>query len=377
MRRFRDVLVTGGASFIGSHISDALVSHGARVRVVDNLSSGRLENIERHIKRREIEFIHDDLLAPGVADRVVKGMELVIHLAADHGGRGYLDLHQAACSTNLALDGGMFRACYKADVDKVVYASSGCVYPNSLQTNPSEAIYLSEELVMPPYDADNMYGWAKLMGEMTLRAYHNEWGMNSVSLRYFTAYGPREHENHAVVAMIARSFIDQDPFIVWGDGEQIRNWTHVSDIVEGTLLAAEKIDDGTAINLGTMERTRVIDAVREVRRYTGKEHLEIQLHPEMPTGPLNRVADNSLARKLLGWQPKVPFRDGLQSTIDWYYSTKDRDTVAATLNELLTERSHAEEALVGTKSPRPASKDASRNALPWAGDSTVSSSATV
>ena len=343
MRRFRHVLVTGGASFIGSHITDALVAHGVRVRVVDNLSSGRLENIEQHIKRREIEFIHDDLLAPGVADRVVQGMELVMHLAADHGGRGYLDLHQAACATNLALDGGIFRACHKADVGKVVYASSGCVYPNFLQTNPSEATYLSEELVKPPYDADNMYGWAKLMGEMTLQAYYHEWGMKSVSCRYFTAYGPREHENHAVVAMIARSFIDQDPFVVWGDGEQIRNWTHVSDIVEGTLLAAERIDDGTAINLGTMERTRVIDAVREVLRYTGKEHLKIQPHPEMPTGPLNRVADNSLARKLLGWQPKVPFREGLRSTIDWYYSTKHTDTVAATLNELLTERSRADD----------------------------------
>jgi nucleoside-diphosphate-sugar epimerase len=350
MRRPQHVLVTGGASFIGSHLTDAFVARGARVRVVDNLSSGRLENIERHLNQRTIEFVHDDLLAPDVADRVVDGMELVVHLAADHGGRGYLDSHQAACSTNLALDGGLFRACHRARVGKVVYASSGCVYPNSLQTNPAEVIYLSEELVRPPYDADNMYGWAKLMGEMTLRAYYQEWGMKSVSCRYFTAYGPREHENHAVVAMIARSFIDQDPFVVWGDGNQIRNWTHVSDIVEGTLLAAEKIDDGSAINLGTMERTRVIDAVREVLRYTGKEHLKIQLHPEMPTGPLNRVADNSLARAELGWQPKIQFRDGLRSTIDWYYSTMDRDTVAATLNELLTERSHAEPALVGAKS---------------------------
>jgi nucleoside-diphosphate-sugar epimerase len=351
MRRFRDVLVTGGASFIGSHITDALVAHGARVRVVDNLSSGRLENIDRHIKRREIEFIHADLLEAGVADRVVNGMELVMHLAADHGGRGYLDLHQAACSTNLALDGIIFRACHKARVGKVVYASSGCVYPNSLQTNPNEAIYLSEDLVQPPYDADNMYGWAKLMGEMTLRAYYREWGMKSVSCRYFTAYGPREHENHAVVAMIARSFVDQDPFIVWGDGEQIRNWTYVSDIVEGTLLAAEKIDDGSAINVGTMERTRVIDAVQEVLRYTGKERLEIELHPEMPTGPLNRVADNTRARMTLGWEPRVQFRDGLRTTIDWYYSTKDRNQVVTTLNALLTERSHGERTPARVKLP--------------------------
>jgi nucleoside-diphosphate-sugar epimerase len=258
-------------------------------------------------------------------------------------------MHQAACATNLALDGIVFNACHKAEVEKVIYASSGCVYPNFLQTDPSELIYLNEDKVGPPYDADNMYGWAKLMAEMTLRAYYKDLSLKSASCRYFTAYGPREHENHAVMAMIARSFVNQNPFVVWGDGEQIRNWTHVSDIVEGTILAAEKIDDGTAINLGTMERTRVIDAVREVLRYTGKEYLRIELHPEMPTGPLNRVADNSLAKKLLGWEPKVKFSDGLRATIDWYYSTNERDKVAATLDQLLTERSHTDPALVESK----------------------------
>jgi nucleoside-diphosphate-sugar epimerase len=334
------VLVTGGASFIGSHLTDALVAQGAHVRIIDNLSSGRLENIQEHVNHNGVEFIYDDLLKRGSAERAVEGMDVVFHLAADHGGRGYLELHQASCATNLTLDGIVFNACYRAGVKKVIYASSGCVYPNFLQTEPAKIVYLSEDKVGPPYDADNMYGWAKLMAEMSLRAYYRDWGMKSVSCRYFTAYGPREHENHAVMAMIARSFVDQDPFIVWGSGDQIRNWTHVSDIVAGTLLAAEKIDDGTAINLGTMERTRVIDVVREVLHYTGKGHLRIELQPEMPTGPLNRVADNSLARKLLGWEPQVKFRDGLRATIHWYYSTKDREAVAAILDHLLTERSH-------------------------------------
>lgn len=346
----RHVLVTGGASFIGSHLTDALVARGARVRIVDNLSSGRLENIQKHLDRGRVEFIEDDLLKPGVARLAAEGVDLVFHLAADHGGRGYLELHQAACATNLTLDGTVFAACREANVGKVVYASSGCVYPNSLQTDPGEIVYLSEDRVGPPFDADNMYGWAKLMGEMTLRAYHKDWGMKSASCRYFTAYGPREHENHAVMAMVARSFVSQDPFVVWGDGKQIRNWTHVSDIVEGTISAAERVDDGTAVNLGTMERTRVIDAVREVLSYTAQEHLRIELHREMPTGPLNRVADNSLAKDLLGWEPKVKFMDGLRATIDWYYSTKDRNVVAAILDRLLTERSHTAGVSGGSKS---------------------------
>ena len=330
-------LVTGGASFIGSHLVDALVERGARVRIIDNVSSGKLENIRAHLEAKRVEFIEADLSDPAVAEDAVRGIDIVFHLAADHGGRGYVDRHQVACATNLVLDGIVFKACRRAGVDKVVYASSGCVYPNHLQTDTSKTIYLTEDLVGPPFDADNLYGWAKLMAEMTLHSYYAETGMKSVSCRYFTVYGDRGHENHAVIAMIARAFVKQNPYVVWGTGEQIRNWTHVSDIVAGTLLAAEKIDDGTAVNLGTMERTRVIDAAREVLRYTGHD-ASIELQPGMPTGPLNRVADNSLAKRLLGWEPQVKFMDGLHRTIDWYFSAKDRELVAAGLSTKLTER---------------------------------------
>ncbi|MFQ5902198.1 MAG: NAD-dependent epimerase/dehydratase family protein, partial [Candidatus Binatia bacterium] len=104
----------------------------------------------------------------------------------------------------------------------------------------TEEIYLTEDMVGPPYDSDNMYGWAKLMGELTLKVYYNQFGMKSASCRYFTVYGPRGVENHAVIAMIARAFIGEDPFEVWGTGDQVRNWTYIEDIVEGTILAAER-----------------------------------------------------------------------------------------------------------------------------------------
>jgi len=333
----RKVLVTGGASFIGSNLVKSLLKRGARVRVVDDLSSGKLTNIKAHLDAGEVELVEADLRQMGVAERTVEGMSVVFHLAADHGGRGYVDLHQAACATNLMLDGVVFRACHLAGVDKVVYASSGCVYPNHIQTDPNRILYLTEDMVGPPYDADNMYGWAKLMAEMTLSAYHRDWGMKSASCRYFTVYGPQGVENHAVIAMIGRAFLRQDPFVVWGTGEQIRNWTYIDDIVRGTILAAEKIDDGTAVNLGTMERIKVIDAAKEVCRYLGYSP-KFELHPEMPTGPYNRVAENSLAKKLLGWEPEVKFMDGLHRTIEWYVSTKKQEEVASCLKALLTER---------------------------------------
>jgi nucleoside-diphosphate-sugar epimerase len=332
------VLVTGGASFISSHLIDLLVERGARrIRVVDDLSSGRLDNIRGHLDSAAVELLEADLLTPGVPERAVAGMDVVFHLAAIHGGRGFVDLHQAACAQNLALDGMLIKAAHEARVAKFVFASSGCVYPNFLQQDPSQELYLTEEMVGPPYEADNMYGWAKLMTEMTLAAYYRDLGFRSASCRFFTVYGERGVENHAVVAMIARAFVRQDPFEVWGDGTQVRNWTYVGDIVRGMVLAAEKIEDGTAVNLGTEERTRVIDAVEEVLRYTGHQ-AEIKFLPHMPTGPLNRVASNRLAGQILGWEPRVRFIDGLHRTIDWYFSTRDRQRVGGYLAEMLTER---------------------------------------
>src|SRR5262245_19974765 len=326
----RRVLVTGGAAFIGWHRVYGFVARGALGRVADNLSSGKVENLQRHIQTRRVELHRANLLDPGEVRNAVAGMEIVFHLAADHGGRGYVDLHQVECSTNLILDGLVFSAASNAGVEKIVYASSGCVYPNHIQTNPNEELFLSEDMVGPPYDADNMYGWAKLMGELALKSYHKQAGMKSVSCRYFTVYGPRGVENHAVMAMIARAFIAEDPFEVWGTGEQVRNWTYIDDIVRGTLLAAEKIDDASAVNLGTTERIRVMDAVQEVLRYTGHK-ARIVTRPEMPTGPLNRVAANERATKLLGWKPAVSFFEGLHQTIDWYLANKDRLQVKTNL----------------------------------------------
>ncbi len=332
------VLVTGGASFIGSNLVDQLVARGAKVRVVDDLTSGKKENIKDHIKSGKVEFIKADLRNPGVTREAVKRMNCVFHLAADHGGRGYVDLHQAGPASNLFLDGLVFWEAKRAGVERVVFASSGCVYPNFLQGDVNQEIYLTEDKVTPPYDSDNLYGWAKLMAELTLKAYHKEYGMKTASCRYFTVYGPRGVENHAVIAMIARAFIKQDPFEVWGDGTQVRNWTYVDDIVRGTILAAEKIEDGTPVNLGTMERIRVIDAVNETLRYTGRK-AEIKFLPNMPVGPLNRVADNSLAKKLLGWEPQYKFVDGLHKTVDWYFATKKVDEVKKIFQgKKLTER---------------------------------------
>lgn len=332
------ILVTGGASFIGRHLVDRLLDRGAaRIRVVDDLSSGEQANIRRHLESGAVELVRADLLDPPVPRAAVAGMDVVFHLAAIHGGRGYVELHQAECARNLTLDGMLIKAALEAGVERFVFASSGCVYPNYLQQDLRQELYLTEDMVGPPYDADGAYGWAKLMAELTLKTCHQRYGMRSASCRFFTVYGEHGVENHAVMAMIARAFIGQDPFEVWGDGRQLRNWTYVGDIVEGMVRCAERIEDGTAVNLGTSERTSVLDAVHEVLRYTGHQ-AEIVLRPDMPTGPLNRIASNRLAKQLLGWEPSVRFVEGLHRTIDWYFSTRDREQVRGYLDRMLTGR---------------------------------------
>lgn len=338
------VLVTGGASFIGSHLVDALVARGASVRVADDLSSGRLANLDQSIG--QVEFMQGDLRERSFADRATAGMQVAFHLAASHGGRGYIDTHPVECATNMILDGTVFNSAWQAGVERIAFASSACVYPTTLQAEQQIAqggmVYLQEPWADPFVPgaalADGEYGWAKLMGEMALRAYHKQYGMKCVSCRYFTAYGERENETHAVIALIAKAFVGMDPYEIWGTGQQDRNFTYVGDIVEGSIRAVESVEDGSAVNIGTAEHIKVIDAARLIFEITGWSPRDIFFDTTKPVGVFSRAADLTRARALLGWEPDTSFEDGLRRTIDWYYATRDRADVARKLNVLLTER---------------------------------------
>ena len=336
------VLVTGGASFIGSHLVDKLVRLGAIVRVADNLSSGRREHLSGCLER--LEFCEGDLRDRGFAKQVLERTEIVFHLPACHGGRGFIDTHPADCASNLVLDGIVFEEALRARVAKVCYASSACVYPVHRQGMPEDGqtVYLKEEWADPFRQgcaaADGEYGWAKLMGEMSLRAYRKQYGMKSVSCRLFTAYGERENETHAIIALIAKGFIHMDPYEIWGDGQQDRNFTYVADIVAGMIRAAEKVEDASAVNIGTAEHIKIIDVARMIFAQTGFTPRSLAFDTSKPVGVFSRAADLTRTRRLLGWEPRTSFAEGLRRTIQWYYATRDRAEVASRLGVLLTER---------------------------------------
>jgi UDP-glucose 4-epimerase len=338
----KKVLVTGGASFISSHLVDRLVELGAEVRVADDLSSGRLENLER--SQDKIEFLKGDLINSDFAKKTVRDIDVVFHLAASHGGRGYIDTHPANCASNMVLDGMMFRAANEAGVERVCFASSACVYPTNLQVKRKEGsvIWLSEDMVdlFQPGKAlaDGEYGWAKLMGEMALRAYHKQFGLKASCCRIFTAYGERENETHAVIALIAKAFIRQDPYKIWGTGEQDRNFTYVGDIVEGMIRSAERIEDGSSINLGTAEHVKVKEIAEKIFKMIEWKPSKIFFDTSKPEGVFSRAADLTNAKKLLKWEPQTTIDDGLSRTIEWYFATHDREEVARDFERRLMER---------------------------------------
>lgn len=331
------VLVTGGASFIGSHLVEELVARGADVTVADDFSSGERENLAA--VRADVEVIEGDLKRWDVADETSRDVDRLFHLAADHGGRGYISNYPANCATNMALDNVVFETAVENGVEKITFASSACTYPTDIQ---QERERLREDMVSfeergGAY-ADEAYGWAKLMGERSLQAFHEQHGVDASAVRIFTAYGPRENETHAIVALIAKAFAGQDPFQIWGDGDQTRNFTYVDDIVRALVLANEEITDATPVNAGISEYISINDVVEAIFEYLDWRPDEIDHMTDKPVGVRHRAADTTRAETLLGWEPAYSLEDGLAETIDWYTANRDRATVRENLETLLHER---------------------------------------
>lgn len=334
----RDLLVTGGASFIGSHLVELLLRSGARVRVADDLSSGKLENLAA--VAGDVEFLEGDLRDSGFATRACEGQEVVFHLAAQHGGRGYIDTHPVECVGNMGLDFTVFDAAVRAGAEKIVHASSACVYPTTLQANESDRNLLREDDANfeEPGKAfsDGEYGWAKLMGELQLRAFVKQYGISGVACRIFTAYGERENESHAVIALIAKAAMRLDPYPIWGNGLQTRNFTYVLDTVMGMALAGAVLEDFETINVGSPHHHTIMELIDEVFQVLEWRPREIHRELDKPVGVKSRAADVEKCRRLLGWAPEWSLADGVARTTRWYleqYEERDRDRFETLLME--------------------------------------------
>jgi UDP-glucose 4-epimerase len=339
----KNVIVTGGASFIGSHLVDKLVSLGASVTVVDDLSSGNLENllaVKKKIKfiKKDLEYIKKDEMKDIFSDQ-----NIVFHLAAVHGGRGYIQNHPADVCSNLSIDHHVFEAAAESGggMENLVFASTACVYPPDMQKKIGAKYKLKESdsdprLMNSYMSADIEYGWGKLMSEMQLNAFINQYGIKGCPVRFVTAYGPRENESHAIIALIYKATQMMDPYTIWGNGQQERDFTYVEDIVDGTILASERVFDGEPINLGTGQKHKLVDVAQAIFKLVDWKPAKIKFEKSMPVGPLSRALDNTRARELLDWEPKFSLEEGLAKTIEWYRDT--HSNLKKITKDLLLER---------------------------------------
>jgi nucleoside-diphosphate-sugar epimerase len=320
----RNVLVTGGAGFIGSHLVDRLVELGSNVTVIDDLSRGKLENLSSSFSK--IKFIQADL-SKEESQAYFADQEFVFHLASIVGGVKKMSENQIASSIIPVIDRNVYEACIKYNVKKILYTSTACVYPTFLQTKEYENYFLKEEDVFAQgAKPESVYGWSKLYGEILGRRYHEELGLKVAIVREFNVYGEREDFNpetsHCIPALIRRAIERENPFVVWGTGEQSRSFLYVSDAINGMLLAMRKVSNATPINFGTQERIKIRDLALKILQLTGY-NAEPVFDPSAPMGVFTRAPDITRARRILGWEPKVTLDEGLKRIITWY---KQRST---------------------------------------------------
>jgi len=313
-----NAIVTGGAGFVGSCLSEKLAKDGSEVLILDNLQRGKMSHIS-HLEKL-CTFKRVDLLDHVKALDVIKDADVCFHLASHLGGINYMYQRQAAIADNFAINYNVFDACLKNDVPKIVFLSSACAYPTWIQTKENHPLMKEEMAFDPGALPESMYGWAKLMGELQLQHMVKEEGIKAAVLRPFNIYGPKEtfdvEKGHVIPAFMVKALRKDDPFKIWGSGQQDRSFVYVTDTVKAILLAMELSDDATPINVGDPERITMTDLAKKVTDLAGYTP-RFELETGKPEGVFSRGPDITRAREILGWSPTTSLDQGLAETWEW------------------------------------------------------------
>jgi len=311
-------LVTGGAGFIGSHLARRLLNDENRVFVVDNLSSGSLQNIEDLMDREGFAFNRMDLRNYDNFKFAAEGMDVVFHLAANMGGIGWISSIGAdIMRDDLQMNINFLEACRTEDLAYALYTSSACVYPAGKQSSP-EVIPLKESDIVPA-EPDQFYGWEKLVTLKMCEAYNKDYGMKVRTLLYHNIYGPYssyDEKGKAPMHLIWKAIKHPNPpFEIWGDGKQTRSFCYIDDAIEGTLLRM-KSNYLQPLNIGSDRLVTIDELARIIIKISGKD-ITPRYDLSKPQGVRGRNADLTLVKEILGWEPKISLEEGLKQTYEW------------------------------------------------------------
>ena len=309
----KKIIVTGAGGFIGSHLVAFLKKQTSWVRGIDI-------KYPEFSKSLADEFIIQDLRYP--AYNLFEGFDEIYHLAADMGGIGYIETNKSEIVfNNTMIDMLTLKACQEQKIKKFLYTSSACIYPKYLQ-NTSNTIMLKESDAYPA-DSEDGYGWEKLMMEHTCRYFMENYGIKVHIARFHNIYGPmgtfdggKEKSPAALCRKIAKAK-DGDKIEIWGDGSQARSYCYIDDCIEA-LYALMQSDYHQPVNIGTDRLVSIDDLVLMIEQIS-KKHLLRHYDPTKPQGVMGRNADISLAKKVLGWSPRVSLDEGINQTYQWIH----------------------------------------------------------
>ena len=308
MKRY---LVTGGAGFIGSNIVAALVKKGKKVRILDNFSEGKMEFLKPF--KNDIEIMRGDVRRYADCHKAVKGIEVVMHQAALRSVIKSVMDPFATHDTDATGTLYMLEAARQRRVKRFVNASSSSVYGDAKRFPTTEE---------SPFGALSPYAVAKLAAERYAFSYFVNYGLETVSLRYFNVFGPHQNPESiysAVIPGFIERFKKDIAPMIFGDGKQSRDFTYVGDVVNANLLAAQSSKaKGEAFNIGAGEDHSIIGLYKDLATVMHKEHLKPIFKKRRPSDPDRTYADISKAKRILGWEPKTSFKEGLKKTVDWF-----------------------------------------------------------
>ena len=323
------VLVTGGAGFIGSHLTERLLELGSEVVVADDFSRGSPENLDHLLDDVELRTV--DLTTHKGCVEATEGIDHVFHLAASVGGIHYIQRENVGGLTpSVLMNQNMLEAARINDVNRFLFASSACIY----RQQHDNLNRFSEDQAIPA-DPHSTYGWAKVLGEVACQAYHEDCDLDAAMVRIFNCYGPRESldpDSSHVIPSLCRKVIEEPDggsIELFGDGSQQRGFIHVSDLAEGMIRAIEAKADGEPINLGNGDEVVSIEELAETIVDISGKDIAIEHDLSKPTGTDKYAADDSKMKESLDWEPSVRLEVGLREVYDWAAAELDAEEAAA------------------------------------------------